>query len=91
MVVQMIQVGEETGTFGEISKRLAEFYEEEVSTITKGLSSIIEPILMIIIGAAVGLFAVSDAPADVFDDERYLIFWSLLIMRGKKIKTLVFR
>ncbi|MBI4709032.1 MAG: type II secretion system F family protein, partial [Candidatus Portnoybacteria bacterium] len=51
LVTQMIQVGEETGTLGEITKRLAEFYEEEVATITKGLSAIIEPILMIIIGA----------------------------------------
>jgi len=38
---------------------LAGFYEEEVETITKGLTAIIEPILMIIIGAAVGFFAVS--------------------------------
>ncbi len=59
MVSQMIQVGEETGTLGEITERLAEFYEEEVANITKSLSSIIEPILMVIIGAAVGFFAVS--------------------------------
>jgi len=59
IVTQMIQVGEETGTLGEITKRLAEFYEEEVANITKGLSTIIEPILMIIIGVAVGFFAIS--------------------------------
>lgn len=59
MVTQMVEVGEETGTLDEILTKLAEFYEEEVSNITKGLASIIEPILMIIIGAAVGLFAVS--------------------------------
>jgi len=59
IVTQMMQVGEETGTLGDITKRLAEFYEEEVANVTKGLSTIIEPILMVIIGAAVGFFAIS--------------------------------
>jgi len=59
MVNQMIEVGEETGTLDEIMEKLAEFYEEDVATITKGLSAVIEPILMIVIGAAVGFFAIS--------------------------------
>lgn len=59
MVIQMVQVGEETGSLTEILKTLADFYEEEVSNLTKGLSSIIEPVLMIFIGAAVGFFAIS--------------------------------
>jgi len=59
LVVQMVRVGEETGALGDVLKRIAEFYEEEVDNATKNLSSIIEPILMLIIGAVVGVFAVS--------------------------------
>lgn len=59
LVEQMIAVGEETGTAGEILKRLADFYEEEITNLTKGLASIIEPVLMVVIGAAVGFFAIS--------------------------------
>lgn len=59
LVPQMIEVGEETGKTEEVLAKLADFYEEEVSQITKNLSSIIEPILMLFIGGAVGVFAVS--------------------------------
>ncbi|MFA6047198.1 MAG: type II secretion system F family protein [Parcubacteria group bacterium] len=59
LVAQMIEVGEETGKTEGILMKLAEFYEEEVNNITKNMSSIIEPVLMIIIGSAVGFFAVS--------------------------------
>ncbi len=59
LVIQMVEVGEETGKSPEILNKLAQFYESEVDQISKNLSSIIEPILMVIIGAAVGLFAVA--------------------------------
>jgi type IV pilus assembly protein PilC len=59
VVVQMIEVGEETGETADILKKLADFFEEEVATATKNMSSIVEPILMLLIGAAVGFFAVS--------------------------------
>lgn len=59
MVVQMIEVGEETGETPDILEKLAEFLEEEVGASTQRLSSIIEPILIMCVGGAVGFFAVS--------------------------------
>ncbi len=59
LVPQIIEVGEETGKTETVLQRLAEFYEEEVSQITKNMSSIIEPILMLLIGGSVGFFAVA--------------------------------
>ena len=59
LVVQMLEVGEETGKTSEILQKLADFFEEEVSVATKNLSTIIEPVLMIIIGAVVGFFVIA--------------------------------
>lgn len=59
LVVQMTAVGEETGETSEIMEKLADFYEEEVTNATKNLASIIEPVVMLIIGGAVGFFAIS--------------------------------
>ena len=59
IVTRMIAVGEETGTLDNILEDLALFYEQEVSDTMQNLSSIIEPILMVILGLGVGLMAVS--------------------------------
>ncbi len=59
LITQMIGVGEETGSLTEILRNLAEFYEQEVDNATKNLGSILEPVLLIIIGSAVGFFVVS--------------------------------
>ncbi len=58
-VGEMMAVGEETGQMADMLKRLAIFYEEEVDRATKDMSTIVEPFLMLIIGAAVGFFAIS--------------------------------
>lgn len=59
IIIQMTAVGEETGKIGEVLDKVAEFYEEEVDQITSGLSSIIEPILIVGLGAIVGFIVMS--------------------------------
>lgn len=59
MVTHMVGVGEETGALDEMLDRIAEFYEEQVEAAVKSLMSILEPILIIVIGAMVGFIVIS--------------------------------
>lgn len=59
LYVQMLEVGEESGTVQEILEQLAVHFEEEVDTTLRNLSSIIEPLLLLVIGGIVGLLALA--------------------------------
>ncbi len=54
MVIQMISVGEETGALDEMLDKIAEFYENEVEATVNALTSLIEPILIVIMGVIIG-------------------------------------
>ncbi len=58
-VGEMMSVGEETGKMPEMLLKLAEFYENEVDAVVKDLSTIIEPLIMLMVGVGVGFFALS--------------------------------
>ncbi len=59
IVAQMLSVGEETGQTDTVLVKVADFYEEEVDAAIDGLSSIIEPIMIVFMGGMVGLIAAS--------------------------------
>ncbi|MEI7482216.1 MAG: type II secretion system F family protein [Elusimicrobiota bacterium] len=59
MVIQMISVGEETGGLDNMLNKIADFYDQEVDTAVKGLTSMIEPLIMVIMGFVIGAIVIS--------------------------------
>jgi type IV pilus assembly protein PilC len=59
MVVQMISIGETSGSLGEMLNKVADYYEEEVNTIVDNLSSLLEPVIMVVLGGIIGTFVVA--------------------------------
>jgi len=59
MLIDMVSVGEETGQLASLLSQVADFYEEEVATMTKGLTSMLEPVLLITIGIVTGSIVIS--------------------------------
>src|SRR3954447_5536769 len=59
MVTQMIGVGEETGALETMMSKIADFYEEQVETAVKALTSILEPIMILIVGGIVGFIVIA--------------------------------
>jgi type IV pilus assembly protein PilC len=55
MVVQMISVGEQTGALDQMLSKIADFYEEETDVAVAALTSLLEPLLMVIVGSVVGV------------------------------------
>jgi type IV pilus assembly protein PilC len=58
MVVQMMEVGEETGQITEMLDKVADFYDHEVETATESLTSAMEPLLVVLLGAVIGTMVI---------------------------------
>ena len=54
MVVQMLSVGEDTGALDEMLHKISEFYDQEVEATTEALTSLIEPIMIAVMGVVIG-------------------------------------
>ena len=59
MVSQMVKIGEETGELEKMLGKIADFYEDEVDASIQSLTSIIEPLMMLLVGAMVGVIIIS--------------------------------
>jgi type IV pilus assembly protein PilC len=59
MVIQMTSIGEESGALDEMLAKVADFYDEQVDNAVDSLSSLLEPMIMVVIGGLVGSLVVA--------------------------------
>jgi type IV pilus assembly protein PilC len=59
MVSHMVGVGEETGALDTMLTKIADFYDDEVAAAVKALTSIMEPVMIILVGGVVGVIVIS--------------------------------
>jgi type IV pilus assembly protein PilC len=59
MVTNMIEVGEETGDLDTMLYKIADFYDEEVDTLVKSLISLLEPIMIVVLGGIIGFIVIA--------------------------------
>ncbi|MEW8562827.1 MAG: type II secretion system F family protein, partial [Candidatus Thiodiazotropha sp.] len=59
MVVQMVSIGEESGALDDMLNKVADFYEEQVDNAVDAMSSLMEPIIMVILGVLIGTLVVA--------------------------------
>lgn len=59
LAIQMISIGEETGELDSMIMKVADFYEDEVEQSVKSLTSVLEPLMMVVVGGMVGLILIS--------------------------------
>lgn len=59
MVVQMISIGEQSGSMDQMLAKIADFYEEEVETAVKSMTSLIEPLLMVVLGGIIAFIVIA--------------------------------
>jgi type IV pilus assembly protein PilC len=59
MVTQMVAVGEETGALDQMLSKIADFYEDQVEASVKSLTSILEPLMLVVVGGMVGFIVIS--------------------------------
>ena len=71
MLIEMINIGEETGTLDTMLGKTAQFYDEEVDVVIAGLTTLIEPVILVVLGVVIGFIIIS-IMLPMFDMYQYM-------------------